>query len=577
MSDSDWSIDPEDEPMEYIHAQQLPPGYEDCEEQSPAGMYGHQAETEPVQAPRTSNYAYVVPRLPDQESGLRATRPLSPHCNVRARIDSQETVNTEDDVASVAEPADDYEATELFKVLEKDSWKSVGKSFFCYDYSTGTWGTDNNGPSMMRHLLTRHGDVLGKYRTTVRCMDQVIKLCSGQNLVDSSWFNKLDTQFSIGEMAYSDGVYNIMTRELRPLTPASLVHRKLNKNAPSHAATPGGTNWMRTKINQLFPEENSRIEVMRRFAETGFTTTNKDKYVVQLYGDGDNGKSTLAAIAKAVWPQYNETVVPNSLNAGRQTSEISTWAIKFHGARWVWQDEGTCDGVLDACLIKKIRGGAALQGRVTYGPLIDVVPTWKLWLMGNDIAEIKPMDSATEKSIFTVEMIPTFMNDAADIARAKAGVHAAYVFPKDPDLLDRFKELDIQYAFTEICAEYLQMCVDSMASVGQYFFPPLESEHISRDMYAEENQSPESIFERVLEVTGDKTDTISADYMYPRFKSENYAQSKNKFKDWMRKYATKLTSRGVVFVCAHNKPFFRGVKFRDVDMGVQGGVDLAQL
>jgi len=298
MSDSDWSIDPEDEPRESVHEQQMPPGYEDCDEQSPAGMYGHQAETEPVHAPRTSTYAYVVPRLPGQESGLRATRPreeTSPQRNVRARIDSQETVNTEDeDVASVSEPADDYEATELFKVLEKDSWKSCGKSFFCYDYSTGTWGTDNNGPSMMRHLLTRHRGVLGKYGTVVRCMDQVIKLCSGQNQVDSSWFNKLNTQFGIGEMAYNDGIYNIMTRELRPLTPASLVHRKLEKNAPSHAATPGGKNWMRTKINQLFPEENSRIEVMRRFAETGFTMTNKDKYVVQLYGDGDNGKSTLA-------------------------------------------------------------------------------------------------------------------------------------------------------------------------------------------------------------------------------------------------------------------------------------------
>ena len=126
-------------------------------------------QTEPVHAPRTSNYAYVIPRLPGQESGLRATRPLSPHRSVRARIDSQETVNTEDeDVASVAEPADDYEATELFKVLEKDSWKSVGKSFFCYDYDTGTWGTDNNGPSMMRHLLTRHRGVMGKYGTIVR-------------------------------------------------------------------------------------------------------------------------------------------------------------------------------------------------------------------------------------------------------------------------------------------------------------------------------------------------------------------------------------------------------------------------
>jgi len=120
MSNSNWSIDPEDEPNEPVHEQQMPPGCEEREEQSPTGMYGHQAETEPVHAPRTSNYAYVIPRLPGQESGLRATRPLSPHRSVRARIDSPETVNTEDkDVASVAEPADDYEATELFKVLEK--------------------------------------------------------------------------------------------------------------------------------------------------------------------------------------------------------------------------------------------------------------------------------------------------------------------------------------------------------------------------------------------------------------------------------------------------------------------------
>jgi len=142
-------------------------------------------------------------------------------------------------------------------------------------------------------------------------------------------------------------------------------------------------------------------------------------------------------------------------------------------------------------------------------------------------------------------------------------------------LVDKFEQRDYKLAWIEICAEYLQMCVDSMATVGQYF-PPLESKHVPRDMYAEDNPSPESIFERILDVTGEKTNTVSADYMYPRFKSENYAQSKKKFKDWMRKYGKSIESRGVLFVNAHNKPFFRGVKFRDVDMDVQGGVDLAQ-
>jgi len=383
MSDSDWSIDPEDEPREPIHAQQ-PPGYEEHEEQSPVGMYGNQMGADPEHAPRTSNYATVIPRLHGQVSGLRATRPREetpPQRNVHARTDSQETVTISDDTfsSSATEPATDLEAFHVFMPLEKNSWKSTGNAFFCYNNDTGTWSTDKDrGVATMRHLIARHVDVLGKYSHCVRCIDQVLKFCKGKNLVDADWFNKLNTRFEIGEMAFRNGVYNILTGVKKPLSADSLVQRQLAYPAPDRPATPRVKNEVRRIINQLFPEENSRIEIMKRYAETGFTTTNKDKYIVQLYGDGDNGKSTLAAISKKVFAEYNETVVGHSLDAGTKTGEINTWAIKFHGARWVWQDEGTCDGVLDSCKLKKIRGGSGLSGRVPYGPLIDVVPTWKL-------------------------------------------------------------------------------------------------------------------------------------------------------------------------------------------------------
>ena len=62
MSDSDWSIDPEDEPSDSIHAQQMP-GYEEREEQSPVGMYGNQMGAEPDHAPRTPR-ARAAPRCP---------------------------------------------------------------------------------------------------------------------------------------------------------------------------------------------------------------------------------------------------------------------------------------------------------------------------------------------------------------------------------------------------------------------------------------------------------------------------------------------------------------------------------
>jgi len=213
MSDSDWSIDPEDEPRESIHAQQ---------------------------------HATVIPRLDGQVSGLRATHPrdeTSPQRNVRARIESQETVNVSDDdfSSSTTEPATNLEAFQVFMPLEQYSWKSTGSAFFCYNNDTRTWSTDKyKGVATMRHLIARHVDVLGKYDHCVRCIDQVLKFCKEKNLIDADWFNKLDTRFEIGEMASRNGVYNILTGVKTPLSAHSLVQRQLGCPAPDRPATPRG-------------------------------------------------------------------------------------------------------------------------------------------------------------------------------------------------------------------------------------------------------------------------------------------------------------------------------------------------
>jgi hypothetical protein len=75
--------------------------------------------------------------------------------------------------------------------------------------------------------------------------------------------------------------------------------------------------------------------------------------------------------------------------------------------------------------------------------------------------------------------------------------------------------------------------------------------------------SPESLFERFMDITGVRTDTVSADYLYPKFQSKNCPQTKPKFRLWMRTHAKTTGHRGIRFVNASNKAFFRGVKFKD--------------
>lgn len=198
---------------------------------------------------------------------------------------------------TVANPVDDVTAFELFMQLEKDSWKSCGKSFYCYDYKEGTW-SDNS--SEMLNLMKRHSDVLGKYGNIVRHMKDVIKLCSGMNIVKADWFNKMETHFQIGEIAFKDGIYNILTREKRPFTAASHVKQKLSYNAPTRPAMAHVKEDMRRTISELFSDENTHIEMIKKHVELCFKTMNENRCMVDVNCDCE-GESALLAISKKVF------------------------------------------------------------------------------------------------------------------------------------------------------------------------------------------------------------------------------------------------------------------------------------
>jgi hypothetical protein len=97
-----------------------------------------------------------------------------------------------------------------------------GTKFYTYDKATGLWNKNGNEDAL-RRIIKLHPEQLGDYygkQTTG--MDRIIKLCKSKNTVTSKRFSRFNTQFEVGEMAFTDGVYNILTAELKPFNPSTM-------------------------------------------------------------------------------------------------------------------------------------------------------------------------------------------------------------------------------------------------------------------------------------------------------------------------------------------------------------------
>jgi hypothetical protein len=101
-----------------------------------------------------------------------------------------------------------------------------GTSHF-YTYNKGTELWDKKGDEdedALRHIIMSHRASLGeKYGMSTNGADRIVKLCKSKNPVTEEFYNKLDTQYVMGEMAFTDGIYNILTKQLRLFKPSDYV------------------------------------------------------------------------------------------------------------------------------------------------------------------------------------------------------------------------------------------------------------------------------------------------------------------------------------------------------------------
>lgn len=117
---------------------------------------------------------------------------------------------------------------------------------------------------------------------------------------------------------------------------------------------------------------------MMRNADTALSVRNRGKFHIQLYDEGNNGKSTIMLFTQRVFNAYQASVPSSAFEYGQQESEILTWPFHAHGKRFFFMDEGKAGQKLDANKVKSARGGMLFTSRLPYGSLVNLKPTWKL-------------------------------------------------------------------------------------------------------------------------------------------------------------------------------------------------------
>ena len=138
-------------------------------------------------------------------------------------------------------------------------------------------------------------------------------------------------------------------------------------------------------LDDLFPEEQFKREVMTRLAESLFHCSNTHKYFVQLYGEGNNGKTTLLRILQTAFPQWVQMPSVEHLVARgvRNADAPQPWLIDVMGARILGFEEPPRGAKFDGSLLKLLRGNGVVTGRALYKGNVSYVPSYTLWLATN--------------------------------------------------------------------------------------------------------------------------------------------------------------------------------------------------
>jgi putative DNA primase/helicase len=223
------------------------------------------------------------------------------------------------------------------------------------------------------------------------------------------------------------GTVNLKTGELLPYRRedyiTKMVNYRYNKDAPHEkwlnfleGITGGGPDvgeGERDKSEKLI----AFLQVALGYSVTGET---KEKAIFVLEGRGDNGKTTLLSIVRALFSEYSAGIPLEMLTAKENSNAVGAAKAGLMGARFVVSSE-TEEG--QQMLISRLKQicqgqGGMIQARWLRENPFEFPETHKLWIDANHLPDLSG-DDALFNRLFRVSLDQKFTDDGANGTRKK--------------------------------------------------------------------------------------------------------------------------------------------------------------
>lgn len=192
-------------------------------------------------------------------------------------------------------------------------------------------------------------------------------------------------------------------------------HDRITRIAPIGYDPEASCPLFRAFLDQIIPDRDVQDWLQRWFGYGLTGDFSEHKFAVH-YGEGANGKGTLAKLIQWLLGDYGATVQFQSfVDAGmRRGGEPSPDLAKLTGVRGVFASEGKKGARLDDGLVKQVTGGDPATVRKLNRDFFDLAPTFKINLIANNKPDIRDDTHGMWRRVVLVPYLVIVREDQVD-------------------------------------------------------------------------------------------------------------------------------------------------------------------
>lgn len=207
-----------------------------------------------------------------------------------------------------------------------------------------------------------------------------------------------------------NGILDLRTGALLPARPEILVTKRGGTPYIPEAECP---TWLAC-LERILPNADAR-NYMQRVTGYLLTGLTDEQCFFFLYGNGANGKSTVAEVIRMLLGDYAVVVPTEVLTCVRRDSSgPSPDLMLLKGARCAVANETEEGSRFAEATLKHLTGGDAITARYPYGSFVTWQPTHKLIILGNHRPVIRGTDGGIWRRLVLIPFEVTIPPEERD-------------------------------------------------------------------------------------------------------------------------------------------------------------------